>query len=164
MCWENLSLDGPAEGAEAVAELLFGAFAVVTAVAVAEGVEGGGVAGFGEVGEFVADDVVAELGGEEDVDVGEADAALAGVACAEDAVSVGCLQLVDSEAEAFGYAACAGDEEPGRYLAGDELYAFVDALLDVGGGDVGAGAEDDVEYVVAPLAAHGGCEGFGDNG
>lgn len=137
------ALYGPGVGVEEADEFGFAA----AAVAVADGVEGWGVAGFGEVGEFVEDYVVAELGGEEYVEVGEADAALAGVAGAEYGAAVGYLPAVDAEAEGCGELAGAGKEELGGDVAADGLDLAVDEGLDFGGGEVEPGWDEDGEAV-----------------
>ena len=116
------ALYGPGVGVEEADEFGFAAAAVV----VAEGVEGGGVAGFGQVGEFVEDYVGAELGGEEYVEVGEADAVLAWVACAEYVAAVGYFPAVDAEAEGAGKLAGAGKAELRGDVAADGFDLSVD--------------------------------------
>ena len=147
------ALDRPGVGVEEADEDALAA----AAVTVAECVAFGGVARTGEVGEFVVDDVVAELGGEEDVEEGEADAALAGVAGAEDIHAVGDFPAVDTEAEVGGELACARKEYGGCDAPGYGFDGCVDGRLDGGIGCVGGGWEEDVE-------APGGRNGEGEAG
>lgn len=122
------AFDRPGEFVEKADEEAFAS----TAVAVAERVECGCVARLGEVGEFVVDDVVAQLGGEEDVEVGEADAALAGIAGAEDLHAVGYLPAVDAEGEVGGELPCARKEDGGSDAPGYGFDGGVDGRLDGG--------------------------------
>lgn len=150
------AFDRPGVGVEEADEDAFAA----TAVTVAKRVECGGVARTGEVGEFVVDDVVAELGSEEDVEVGEADAALAGVAGAEDLHAVGDFPAVDAEAEVGGELPCARKEDGGGDAPGYCFDCCVDGRLDGGVGCVGGGWEEDVEAV----RGRGGEGEAGDSG
>lgn len=97
--------DGPGVCAEVADEGGFGS----VAVGVAEMVEARGVVHLGEVGELVADDVVAETLGEEDEKRREGDDA-SGAACAEDAASARDAPSVDGEGVLGGDGAGAGED------------------------------------------------------
>ena len=125
------------------------------AVAVTECVESGGVTRLCEVGEFMADDVVAQFGCEEDVEVGEAYAAQARIAGAEDGASVGYLPRVDPQSERRGYGTGAGEEDGGCETAPDSFDGCVDAPLDVGKGAVGVGGNVDGESLSAVFGVGG---------
>ena len=86
-----LSVDRPVVIAQTVGQLAF----ATGAIAVAERVECRRVSRLCEMGEFMADYIVAQLGWKEHVEIRESDASLTRIACAEHRASVGYLPDVD---------------------------------------------------------------------
>lgn len=86
-----LSVDRPVVIAQTVGQLAF----ATGAIAVAESVEGRRVSRLCEMGEFMTDYIVAQLGWKEHVEIGKPDASLTRIACAEHRASVGYLPAVD---------------------------------------------------------------------
>ena len=134
---------------EAAEEGLKAAFAAAT-VAVADLMESGRMVHLREVGEFVADDIVAQVGRQKDADAAESDDA-ARVAAAQGMQSARNLPCQWPSVDRLGDGAGARQKNVGRHEAGDMFHGVADGNDGVAVGEIYVGVDLDGKFACLEL-------------